>query len=768
MQRLMTLRLVLLLIVTLLAGRLYQLQMVDSEARRYGGNVGVITTRYVTVAPRRGEIFAADGTTLLAESVPIYSIAIQPDSLPPRNSERREWILGELAQIAEMTSTLTLSPALALADNPTLRANLLNLDASAGLLPRDSAALTLTIAPDRTMDAIRLTRVYSDLLTFNNPIEPLISRGDVPRYQTIVIKEEVSHNLALVVRENSLHLPGVMVVEGYRRRYPQSAEVVSLSHLLGYIGRISECELLARNPATSWLESLSDTVRHAASCELRFPRQIDPRVIGVGIPPYQHDDRLGKDGLEASYEVELRGSTGIQTLGVDALERPVTPARTWQPVEAGNNLVLTIDLAFQREVETIVWRWIAESEARRAAARDYKQEYPPITSGVAVVLDPRDGRVLAMVSLPAYDNNIWVDPARMADLQNMLSPSDPVAQEELSRLTPLFHRAIAGAYPPGSTLKQFVGAIALQQGMITPETQLRDPGRIVLVERSGAIYELPNSTRVDNGEITVSDALKLSSNVFFASIAGGNDEVTNLRPRDVRVNGIQIERLAEGLEWFGMGRATGIRLAGEGSGLVPTPTWKSHRLREPWTTGNTYNTAIGQGYITVTPLQLVNAAAAIANNGTLYRPQIVQRIVDSSGATVQQFAPEVIGQIPVDPGYLQVMREGMRRSITEGINVAARDDCSGLSIAGKTGTAEFGEVFARPDGSLTRRSHSWFVGFAPYENPEIAVVVLLEGTGDLNDGSSTLAVPAVTQIMQAYFQVAPPAELPRGCPALPN
>jgi penicillin-binding protein 2 len=140
-----------------------------------------------------------------------------------------------------------------------------------------------------------------------------------------------------------------------------------------------------------------------------------------------------------------------------------------------------------------------------------------------------------------------------------------------------------------------------------------------------------------------------------------------------------------------------------------------------------------------------------------------------NGDTVQEIQPEVTGQVPVEEAYLAVMREGMRRSVTEGSNVAARPECSGLEIAGKTGTAEFGEVLVMADGSATRRSHSWFVGFAPYEQPEIAVVVLLEGTGDLSDGSATLAVPAVTQIMQAYYNTTPPTEdVPPDCPSLPD
>jgi penicillin-binding protein 2 len=297
---------------------------------------------------------------------------------------------------------------------------------------------------------------------------------------------------------------------------------------------------------------------------------------------------------------------------------------------------------------------------------------------------------------------------------------------------------------------------------------LRDPGRLVLIERNGSTYILPNASRADNGRINVAEAMRVSSNVFFASIAGGNDEVTNLGENDTRTDGLGISRLAEGLGWFGFGALSGIGLAGEADGLVPTPTWKSLALREPWTTGNTYNTAIGQGYLAVTPLQLLNAHTAVVNGGTLFQPQLVDRIVDANGTLIEQLEPEILDQVPIDAAYLAVMRDGMRQSVTDGLNIAAHDECSGLAIAGKTGTAEFGPLIERPDGRPTRQSHSWFVGYAPYDNPEIAVVVLLEGTGDLNDGSATLAVPAVTQIMQAYFEVTPPEDRPRTCPVMPQ
>ncbi|WP_322488434.1 penicillin-binding transpeptidase domain-containing protein [Chloroflexus sp.] len=766
MARLIALRSILLLVVVVLVARLAQLQLVQTDAQRFGADIEVTTRRYLTNQPRRGEILDARGA-LLAESVPIYNLAVVPGQLPSASSapEQRALTLARLAQIAGLPAFLIIDPASALETNPGLRTEL----AALGPLPSltSTAALTLTIAPPDILRALTISQTYRDVAMLANPVEQLLQQANARSYQPVMIKEDISPELVLALRENANYLPGARVIEGFRRRYPLSSAIPSLSHLLGYVGRINACELVAVNPASSWLRGLVDITANAPICGL-MAKRIDP--ASVGLPPYLPSDQIGKDGLEGAYEQVLRGQMGIDSLLVDALQRPVSDVTTLRPVANGYDLVLTIDAQFQAEVERILQRWINEGEQRRQTAREaHKRAYDPIVAGVAVAIDPRNGRVLAMVSLPDYDNNIWVDPARANDLRALLAPPSAEAQRELQRLAPFTNRAIAGQYPPGSTLKQFVGAVALQQGVIAADTKLRDPGLLRLIERSGAEFILPNSVRNrDNGQIDVRDALRLSSNVFFASIAGGNDQATNLDQRSLRITGLGIDQLVEGLSWFNFGRTTGIDLVGEASGRVPTRAWKAQVLREAWTTGDTYNTAIGQGYLEVAPLQLAVAAGAIATDGTLYRPHVVDRIVDENGQLVQQIQPEPLGKAPIEPQHLAAIRQGLLASITDGLGIAAREACSGLRIAGKTGTAEFGPLLITTDGRMVRQSHAWFVGFAPYENPEIVVVVLVEGVGDLNDGSSTIAVPAVTQIMQAYFGITPPENPPSICPVLPQ
>jgi penicillin-binding protein 2 len=874
MNRLILPKLLSLVILVALVGRLYQLQLVSDEAERYRDSTRALTARFLPVRPTRGEIFAADGKTLLAESVPIYTVAIRPADLPSATSEphQRAEVFARLSQLLAISSTLTISPALTLDQDSALRNDLTQGIGAAAVasaqrvavnppavvrlssqqraaaaalvqrygpvvgflmpqtaaLPRDdlvgdivpiateagvvtttstlvispaisldqnqalrddvsqllgdtafnqlarppsSEWLQVTVPPARSLVALKLSEAYSTTLRLGNPIAAKVDRANIPGYQTLVVKQDIPREVALVLRENAPSLPGVVIDQDYRRRYPLSGDIQSLSHVLGYIGDINACELTRQNTARSWVGSLLESIGQVETCGF-ITKKIQPDQLGI--PRYLKDqDRIGKDGLEGSYEDELRGQLGWESLLVDAAGRPVRAPEVVQPAHDGNNLVLTIDVAFQRQVEQILRNWIDISEQRRQSQSGqfaFKRDYKPLRSGVAIVMDVHTGRVLAMASWPAYDNNLWGDPKRADQLQALLSANDP----EIRRLTPLLNRSIQLQFPPGSTLKQFDALISLQQGVITPETKVHDAGTLVVDNRfaPGNTNTYRNAASRAYGDINVAEALLHSSNIFFMSVVGGNkDQVVNLKDNEKNIpQGLGATAFADGLGLFGLGQRTGIRLAGELPGRVPTPDWKQKVKLEAWTTGDLYNAAIGQGDLEVTPLQLITGGVAVANGGLLYQPQIVQAITDPSGNLVQEVQPELIRKIDIDPHYFDVVHDGMRRSVTEGANIAARDQCSGLQIAGKTGTAEFGPVIDLPpyNGRTrlpVRQSHSWFVGFAPYDNPQIEVLALVEGSGDMGDGSATIAVPAVTQIMQAYFKVAPPNPLPRGCQA---
>jgi penicillin-binding protein 2 len=859
MNRLILPKLAVLLILVALIGRLYQLQLVPDEADRFRDSTRARTTRFLPVRPIRGEVFGGDGKTLLAESVPIYTVSVRPADLPSRAEQphQRAEVFAQLSQLLGISTTLTISPALALDQDVVLLNDLTqglgaNIVAAAQrneisppirlpLAPSqraDAAALvaryrpaldfptgdtsgtisstlvispatglqsnralhddlakligqpmlaavtpppvlswvTLTAPPARTLTALQLSDAYSTTVRLGNPVADLVDSVDIPGYETLTIKSDIPRDVALVLRENASSLPGVVVEQDYRRRYPLSGEIQTLSPLLGFIGRVGECDLVRQNTARSWVGSLLESIGHAEECGI-IRKTIDPGQLGVA--RYLEDDRIGKDGVEASYEADLRGQMGWEGLLVDAAGQPVRAPQTVQPARDGNNLVLTIDVPFQRQVEQILRNWIDISEQRRLASDGkfaYKRDYKPIRAGTAIVMEVKTGRILAMVSWPTYDNNVWGDPKRGAELSALLDTTNP----ENRRLTPLLNHAIALQYPPGSTLKQFDASIVLEKGVIMPDTKIHDVGKLVVDNKffPGHPDTYPNAANRAFGDIDVKQALQHSSNVFFMSVLGGNkDQVMNLKEEEKNIpDGLGITKFAEGLDWFGFGKLTGVRLVGEQPGRVPTPAWKQKVLLQAWTTGDLYNAAIGQGNLEVTPLQLVSGAVAVANNGNLYRPQIVKAITDASGKLVQEIQPELVNRVPVDPANFAVVRDGMRRSVTEGPNVAARDACSGLQIAGKTGTAEFGPNIEIPplNGKprpTVRQSHSWFTGFAPYDNPQIEVLALVEGSGDMNDGSATITVPAVTQIMQAYFNITPPNPLPKGCqmdlPALP-
>jgi penicillin-binding protein 2 len=761
MNRLVVLRIAVLLLFVSLSVRLWDLQMSQGEALAEQATAHRRQT--VFERPLRGEIYASDGVTRLAESLPSYTIAVRPNQLP-RSREERQQVFARLDDMLSINSTIILSPTDELRYVAGLREGL---EEVIGELPHDVLAtpiLSATVPISRSTAALVLTRRFTETLSFVSPSETLVMSADLPAYQTIPISTTRSLDTALVIRENGVSLPGVVVERDYQRHYPWSDEIRSLSHLLGYVGPADQCDIMRNNPPRFWAALYSESARE--ECGI----QVDLQAPDIGTLRYMLTDRIGKDGLEWSYEQELRGQLGEYSVDVDVYQRQVSERSVQRPTEPGHNLILTIDFELQRKTEEIVRKWIDEAERRRVNSPPPQKEgepdkraYSPIEGGVAVVLEVNTGRVLAMVSWPSFDNNIFNRRRTQAEVEPLYTGRYPQA----------INRAVAGLFPPGSTWKQVSAAAALHGGVIGPDTRIHDPGVLYVKNQyfendPKFDQRFPNSFGGDRGFIDVREALRYSSNVFFESVMGGTLDVRNL-PDDEKIHGLDpsAEKLAEMAREFGFGAPTGIPLNGEYRGTVPSKSWKAALEtplgREPWSTGDTYNFSIGQGNLLVTPLQLAVASAAVANGGTIYQPQLVQAFTDATGTVVREVEPIVRRQVTVSSEHLQVIREGMRLSVSSGLNNCARADISGLEIAGKTGTAEYPEVIdpkilEYDPENIRIRSHAWFAGFAPYDNPEIEVVVLIEGGGDMNDGSATLAVPAVTEIMQAYFGTIPPPE----------
>jgi penicillin-binding protein 2 len=489
-------------------------------------------------------------------------------------------------------------------------------------------------------------------------------------FTPIVVKADLDDEMAFRLRERQAQLPGAQVIVESVRDFPYGP---LLSHVLGFVGRIDEEEYAA----------LRDR-------------------------GYQLNDRLGKAGVEYTYESVLRGAPGYRIVEINAAGEEVRLIRS-QEAHAASSLVLSIDLDLQRHVTAVL-----------SAAKGSSQH------AVAIVMDVHTGELRAMVSLPAYDNNALTDPVDQEALPGLFN--DPAK--------PMVNHAISEVHPPGSTFKLVTGSAALQEGVATPDTTITSHGYITVDDEYDPDRVWVMRDWAALGTLNFYRGLAMSSDVYFYYLAGGY-----YQDGQTIFEGLGSARLARYAREFGFGAPTGIDLPGEAAGLVPEAAWKEDAIGEVWTLGDTYNFGIGQGYLTVTPLQLVRATAAIANGGDVLAPRVVREIVDQYGNLRKRIDREVTQRLSVSEHNLSIMREAMRQAVVYG--PAQTGASSAVTIAAKTGTAEFGQQL--PDGRYAS-SHAWYTGYAPFDNPEIAVVVFLEqGVGATNAG------PVAKQIFDYYF-----------------
>lgn len=513
-----------------------------------------------------------------------------------------------------------------------------------------------------------ISQVSKILGVGNEEIEVQIRNDRVQAYESVLVKQNLSREQALIFNERATQLPGFRVMSSPIRDY-KSPTV--FAHLLGYVGKINSTEYEEKAAAG-----------------------------------YHYNDSLGKTGIEQVYEKFLRGQFGERQIEVDARGTVKKVFGEKSPLP-GNNLYLNIDAGLQEELFRALTTRLKTLNRRRA---------------VAIAMSPKDGRVLALVSLPSFDNNLFAEGISVSAYQKLAEDDDQ----------PLFNRGITGTYPPGSTVKPMVAAAGLEEGVISERTLIEDQGQIIIRN----IYGGPDAyfygySRKALGVLDIRKAIALSSDVFFYILGGGYDLA--------KIKGLGIEKLAEYYRDFQIDKTLGIDLPGEKPGLVPTPEWKKQRFQgDPilsrWYLGNTYHVAIGQGDLLATPLQVLSWTATLANGGKIFRPFVVDRVEDNEGRITTRFTPQVIGEVGIDPNYLEIVREGMRQVVTEG---TAKSLASlPIAVAGKTGTAQF-------DAKNLNRAHAWFAAFAPYENPEIAIVVLIEdgGEGGVN------SVPVVREVL---------------------
>ena len=401
--------------------------------------------------------------------------------------------------------------------------------------------------------------------------------------------------------------------------------------------------------------------------------------------------QIGRAGLESYYDDVLRGKDGSRQVEVDASGSPVMEVERKNPVQ-GHNIHLTLDLNLQTALEKAMDTQIAQEIG---------------VSGIAAVaVDPNTGAVLAMASRPAYNPNWFTRGITESEWKQINgNPNHPME-----------NRVIAGEYPPGSTFKLITGAAALELKKITPDEMIFDSGRHWLVDMRNAGGEAL-------GWINFTEALAKSDNVYFYELG----------------RRVGIDKLAEYAKMFGMGKKTGIAMRGEAAGLVASEEYKEKNYHQDWYLGDTFNSAIGQGFQLVTPLQAAMIVSEVANGGIQYKPFIVSRIDNLDGTPYKIFAPEQTGTLEVSKSTLDLIREGMRNVAEESGTAGSLFAGFPVQVAGKTGTAE----------NFSGRDHGWFVAFAPYDHPRIVIAVLTEQGGF---GASSSG-PIVRAMLEEFFHI---------------
>jgi penicillin-binding protein 2 len=549
-------------------------------------------------------------------------------------------------------------------------------DRDHNVLVRNEANFDLTVIPARlpkqAADRQKLYGSLGSLLgTPPGDIATAAESGGLDDSQPRLVVGSLDRDKALVFDQTSLDFPAFSLDVNPTRQYQDNGQ---LAQVLGYTGRVSP-------------DDLKDN------------------------PTYLPTDYIGKLGIEKQYEDILRGISGQQQTEVDATGKPVR-VLAQQQTTPGQSLLLTIDKGLEDTLTKAVQKQLDIAKSKGVGTG----------KGAAVAIDPRNGEVLALVSLPGYDDNLFSNGISSANYAKLAS--DPAQ--------PLFDKATQGAYPTGSIIKPLVGSAALQEHVVTPDTQVNDTGALQVPNQydPSVTYTFRSYEPGGFGLLNITRAIELSSNVFFYTMGGGFGNIA----------GLGVSRLTDYYHKFGLGAKTGIDLPDETAGTVPTPDWKQKTIGEPWVLGDTYNISVGQGDFRASPLQMANAIAAIANGGTLYKPHLVKQVLDDAGTVSQTIKPEVIRQGFISPQNNAVIRNAMRGVVSRGTACCLIEQQVPVHVAAKTGTAE-------TDPTGNRPPHAWFEAYAPFEDAKIVIVVLVENSSE----GAIYAAPAVRETLTWYF-----------------
>lgn len=486
-------------------------------------------------------------------------------------------------------------------------------------------------------------------------VEAILDEFGTYSYESVIIKDDIDYETALSIQIAAADLPGVRIERGSKRLYLHSDAsstlyAPSLSHVFGYTGKLSREELDAR--------------------------------YELGYLP---SDDIGKTGIENTYEQLLRGIYGRRRIEVDAAGREQVVLAEEAPTH-GHHVVLSIDVQIQKILDEVLQDGLNKLETNKASA---------------VVMNPQNGEILAMASHPYFDNNDFSGGIDVETYRSYITDES----------RPLFHRTIGGTYPSGSTIKPAVAAVALDRGIVTPNTSFLSTGGVGVGQ-----WFFPDWQAGGHGNTDLTYALAWSVNTYFYYIGGGYNNF----------NGLGVDAMREGLAEYGLSEPLNIDLPSEAAGFLPSREWKQKTKKEQWYIGDTYNMSIGQGDVLVTPLQIAAMTAVIANGGTLYQPRVVKGVIEPEQGSERETQVSILRSDISTPSNLATIRLGMRECVEYG-------SCRRLSLlpfetAGKTGTAQWSSI---------NEDHAWFSSFAPYTNPEIVVVILVEEGG----GGAAVAAP---------------------------
>lgn len=534
------------------------------------------------------------------------------------------------------------------------------------VIAENRPAYRLEIVPEMVKDIPALLDELSGLIALSDDDRQSFdkSRRHYRVFDSIPVKFNLSEQEVARFAVNRHRFSGVDVVPYLSRYYPYGE---LLTHVIGYVGRLDDAD-----------------------------------IARVDAGNYRGTRMIGKIGIEQFQEASLHGTSGFERVETNASGRVLHVLERQQAI-AGTDLVLSIDVAVQQ------------------AAWDALGDQP----GAVVAIDPRDGSVIALVSKPGYDPNLFVDGISQRAYDRILNTPD----------RPLFNRALRGGYEPGSTIKPFVGLAGLELGLVTPQTRVFSNGTFYIEGYSRPYRDWKDA---GHGWVTMRTALEQSVNTYFYQLAMN----------------MGIDRMHDYLAQFGFGSVTGIDVLGEGKGLLPSREWKRTAREEPWYPGETVIAGIGQGFNVVTPLQLANAVATLVNGGRRYEPRLLYATKQAGDDRAQRVrAPLALEIEKNDPQDWQVVLDGMDR-VVNGVHGTARSIAvdSRYRVAGKTGTAQVyqlgaGETYKLDEVPRHLRDHALFIGFAPVENPRIAIAVVVEHGGV----GSRVAAPVARATLDAWL-----------------